>query len=259
MNQRFEQLRLLEALIFASREPVALSELERYFPESLELPALLEELAGLYANRGVNLVRVGDRWAFRTATDLGPRMRLENQVRRKLSRAAVETLAIVAYHQPITRAEIEEIRGVGLSRGTLDVLLEAGWIRPRGRKRVPGRPVTWGTSRGFLDHFGLESLDDLPGVEELKAAGLLDKRPALTALSARGLLTDLDDADDVDLPDEEETEESEAELLAADFGDEEAERLEADAGEGEEEAERLEAEGEVAEEEGDPSAAGSRA
>jgi segregation and condensation protein B len=163
----------------------------------------------------VSLTRVGERWAFRTAADLAPLMRIETSVRRKLSRAAVETLAVVAYHQPVTRAEIEEIRGVGLSRGTLDVLLEAGWIKPRGRRKVPGRPVTWGTTPAFLDQMGLEDLDSLPGRDELKAAGLLDTRPAIAVLASRGELEE--EAGDA----EEDGEDSLAadEALAADFGD----------------------------------------
>ncbi len=130
----------------------------------------------MYENRGVHLVRVGNAVAFRTAPDLASLMKIEREVIRKLSRAAVETLSIIAYHQPITRAEIEEVRGVSLSKGTIDILLEAGWVKPKGRRRLPGRPVTWGTTEDFLDHFGLESLDALPGIEELKAAGLLDRR-----------------------------------------------------------------------------------
>lgn len=189
---RFQQLRLLEALLFASAEPLGRAELSRFLPEEADLPGLLAELQGLYANRGVVLERQGEggreRWAFRTAPDLAPLMQLETETRRKLSRAAVDTLAIVAYHQPVTRGEIEEIRGVALSKGTLDTLLEAGWIKPRGRRQTPGRPLTWGTTPAFLDHFGLESLKELPGLEELKAAGLLDTRPAITALGERGLL-----------------------------------------------------------------------
>jgi len=189
---RFQQLRLLEALLFASAEPLGRAELSRFLPEEADLPGLLAELQGLYANRGVVLERqgerTGERWAFRTAPDLAPLMQLETETRRKLSRAAVDTLAIVAYHQPVTRGEIEEIRGVALSKGTLDTLLEAGWIKPRGRRQTPGRPLTWGTTPAFLDHFGLESLKELPGLEELKAAGLLDTRPAITALGERGLL-----------------------------------------------------------------------
>ena len=188
MTADFDNLRLIEALLFASAEPMAPAQLARFLPEETDLDAILADLEALYASRGVNLVRRGGRWAFRTAEDLGPRMELENKVQRKLSRVALETLAVVAYHQPVTRGEIEEIRGVALSKGTLDTLLEIGWIRPKGRRKTPGRPVTWGTSEAFLDHFGLESLDALPGVEELKAAGLLDSRPAITALGDRGLL-----------------------------------------------------------------------
>ena len=191
----------------------------RHFPEGTELEPLLEELQGLYANRGVRLVRVGKEWAFRTAPDLAEAMRLEETVTRKLGKVATETLAIIAYHQPITRAEVEEIRGVSLSRGTIDVLLEQDWIKPKGRRRTPGKPVTWGTTQAFLDHFGLETLDALPGFDELKAAGLIDARPAVTALSARGRLFDVDEA--VDAEDEDEMDadgESVDELLAADFG-----------------------------------------
>ena len=198
MSGDIDHLRLLEALLFASAKPLTLKDLGRHFPEETALEPLLDELAQHYAGRGVTLQRTGDAWAFRTARDLGPHMTLEQEVARKLSRAAVESLAIVAYHQPVTRAEIEEIRGVGISKGTLDALLEAGWIRPRGRRRTPGRPVTWGTTPTFLDHFGLESVEELPGIEELKAAGLLDKRPALTALSARGVLTEISDAYDTE-------------------------------------------------------------
>ena len=196
MNERFQMLRLLEALLFASAEPLGREDMARHLPEGSDLDALLEELAALYANRGVNLVQAGKRWAFRTATDLAPLMKIETNVKRRLSRAAMETLAIVAYHQPVTRAEIEEIRGVGLSRGTLDTLLEAGWVKPRGRRRAPGRPVTWGTTETFLDHFGVDSLDSLPGRDELKAAGLLDTRPAIAALGEQGgLVGEADDGD----------------------------------------------------------------
>ena len=179
---RFETLRLIEAVLFASAEPVSEKLLQQWVPDDIKLRELLEELQGLYANRGVHLVHHEERWTFRTAADLAPRMKMERKVSRRLSRAAIEMLAIVAYHQPVTRAEIEEIRGVMLSRGTLEALLEAGWIKPKGRRETPGRPVTWGTTDAFLEHFGLESLDALPGVEELRAAGLLDKRPAIAAL-----------------------------------------------------------------------------
>ena len=173
---RFQQIRLLEAIIFASAEPVAERVLAERLPEGSNIVELLEELRGMYENRGVNLVQVGKGVAFRTSPDLSELMKVERVVTRKLSRAAVETLAIVAYHQPITRAEIEEVRGVSLSKGTIDILLEAGGVKPRGRRRLPGRPVTWGTTDSFLDHFGLESLNALPGVDELRAAGLLDRR-----------------------------------------------------------------------------------
>ena len=216
-EDRFNQLRLLEALLFASAEPLGEGDLKRFFPEDTDISALVEELTGLYANRGVNVVRLGQRWAFRSASDLAPLMRIETEVQRKLSRAALETLAIVAYHQPVTRGEIEEIRGVALSKGTLDTLLEAGFIRPRGRRRTPGRPVTWGTSAFFLDHFQLESLDALPGIEELKAAGLIEKRPAITALGARGLLPKAGEGEDSE--GDEDDEESAGEALSADFGE----------------------------------------
>lgn len=181
----FQQLRLLEAILFAAETPLDPRDIAKRMPEGVGLDALLEELRGLYANRGVNLVRVGKGWAFRTAEDLTGHMRITVEAPRKLSRAAMETLAIIAYHQPVTRAEIEEIRGVATSRGTLDTLLEAEWIRPRGRRRAPGKPVTWGTTEHFLDAFKLEGLDALPGVEELKAAGLLDARPGLGAIAMR--------------------------------------------------------------------------
>jgi len=196
----FQALRLLEAILFAAAEPLAEKDLAARLPEGTDVGALLRTLAGQYAARGVTLVRRGGTWAFRTAPDLAEALTVETVEARKLSRAAVETLAIVAYHQPVTRAEIEEIRGVGLSKGTLDVLLEAGWIRPRGRRQTPGRPLTWGTSDAFLDHFGLESLKDLPGIAEMRAAGLLDARPALAAYGARAGTEDapLEDMDDPD-------------------------------------------------------------
>ncbi len=176
-------LRILEAVLFASAEPLRERALAQRLPESADLPSLLEALQSQYSARGVNLVRSGERWAFRTASDLTSFLRLEVSLPRRLSRAAVETLGIIAYHQPITRAEIEEMRGVSLGRGTLDILLELGWIRPRGRRRSPGRPVTWGTADAFLDQFGLESLDALPGLEELRAAGLLDSHQVWSAIT----------------------------------------------------------------------------
>ena len=171
-----QHLRLLEALIFAGTQALEESELADRLPNDADVPRLLADLAELYANRGVNLVKVAGGYAFRTAPDLSEKLRIERPVTRKLSRAAIETLAIIAYHQPVTRTEIEQVRGVGLSKGTLDLLFEQNWIRPMGRRRVPGRPVTWGTTDFFLEHFGLPSLEDLPGHEEMKAAGLLDPR-----------------------------------------------------------------------------------
>ncbi len=186
-----DPLRLVEALLFASADPVTPDALARHLPEGTDLAALLDRLQSDYEGRGINLVHVGRRWAFRTSEDLAGRLKIETESLRKLSRAAIETLAIVAYHQPVTRGEIEEIRGVALSRGTLDTLLEASWVQPKGRRRTPGRPVTWGTTDAFLDHFGLERLDTLPGLAELKAAGLLDTRPAIAALNASGRLSEL--------------------------------------------------------------------
>jgi segregation and condensation protein B len=161
-------------LLFAAAEPLDQAALAQHFGSDEEVPGLLEELQDLYAGRGVNLVRVAGKWAFRTAEDLAFLLEHQAVEQRRLSRAALETLAIIAYHQPVTRAEIEEIRGVSTSKGTLDVLLETGWIKLRGRRRAPGRPVTYGTTEGFLAHFGFDSLQDLPGLAELKGAGLLD-------------------------------------------------------------------------------------
>lgn len=169
-----QHLRMLEALLFAAAEPLSAAALSERLPQGVNVEALLEDLRARYEKRGVNLVNVAGKWAFRTAPDLAFLLRREAVQTRRLSRAAVETLAIIAYHQPVTRAEIEQVRGVTVSKGTLDVLLEVGWIRPRGRRRVPGRPLTFGTTEAFLTHFGLSSLTDLPGVEELKAAGFLD-------------------------------------------------------------------------------------
>ena len=171
-----EALRIVEALVFASAEPVSESFLAERLPRGTDVAGLMQTLQADYAPRGVNLVRIDGHWAFRTAADLAFAIRREDNEVRKLSRAALEVLAIIAYHQPVTRAEIEDIRGVQTSKGTIDVLLEAGWVRFRGRRRTPGRPVTFGTTRDFLDHFGLEELRDLPGIEELKGAGLLTGR-----------------------------------------------------------------------------------
>ena len=174
-----DPMRLMEALLFAATAPLSEEDLRERMPDGADVTALLAELKDFYTHRGVHLVEAGSRWSFQTAPDLSGYLRVYVTRTRKLSRAAVETMAIIAYHQPITRAEIEEIRGVALSKGSLDQLFEAGWIHPKGRRETPGRPVTWATTDKFMTDFGLESLDALPGLEELKAAGLLDKRPAI--------------------------------------------------------------------------------
>jgi segregation and condensation protein B len=171
---RPEALRFIEALLFAAAEPLDEETLAARLPEGVDLQAAMRALQAEYATRGVNLVRIAGKWSFRTAKDLAWLMAREAIEQKKLSRAATETLAIIAYHQPVTRAEIEDIRGVSASKGTLDVLLETGWIRPRGRRKTPGRPITFGTTEAFLSHFGLESISDLPGLEELRSAGLMD-------------------------------------------------------------------------------------
>ena len=173
---RPEYLRLLEALLFAASAPLDEKTLGARLPEDVDVKQALRALQMEYAPRGVNLVKINNKWTFRTAADLSWLLTKEAVVPKKLSRAAVETLAVIAYHQPVTRAEVEEIRGVVMSKGTFDVLMETGWIKPRGRRKVPGRPITYGTSEDFLSHFGLEQLGDLPGLEELKGSGLLDNR-----------------------------------------------------------------------------------
>jgi segregation and condensation protein B len=172
-----EHLRMIEALLFAAAEPLSEEALARLLPQGAELCPLLDELQQIYTRRGVNLVQVNGKWQFRTAADLAFLLRKEQPEQRRLSRAAIETLAIVAYHQPVTRAEIEDIRGVALSKGTIDALMEVGWVKIRGRKRTPGRPVTYGTTDAFLVQFGLENVSHLPGMDELKAAGFLDAVP----------------------------------------------------------------------------------
>ncbi len=190
-------LRMLEALLFASADPLGIDELRKRLPEDLDIESLLLELQTNYAAHGVNLVQVAGKWAFRTAEDLAYLLHREHIEERKLSRAALETLAIIAYHQPVTRAEIEEIRGVSTSKGTLDVLMETGWIRMRGRRRTPGRPVTYGTTDTFLEQFSLASIVDLPGLEELKGSGLLDSAvPASFQVPVPNDASDLQDDED---------------------------------------------------------------
>ena len=200
-----EDVRLIEALIFASPQPLDEGAIAGHLSAGTDVRAILAAVAERHHGAGIELVRLAGKWAFRTAADLAPRLRIEREVRRRLSRAAVETLAIVAYHQPVTRAEIEDIRGVAVSRGTLDGLLEYGWIKPGRRRESPGRPGTWITTEQFLVHFGLSGLSDLPGVKELKAAGLLDTRPAMAVYGAPGdtdtlLDGDAQDGDDTPEP-----------------------------------------------------------
>lgn len=171
-----ESMRIAEALLFAAAEPLSEDEIQKRLLDGTDTAAVLAKLREDYAARGINLVRVGKKWTFRTAADLGWLLSREQTEPRKLSRAAIETLSIVAYHQPVSRADIEDIRGVAISKGTMDVLLETGWVRLRGRRRTPGRPITYGTTDAFLLHFGLENIGDLPGLDELKGAGLFDGR-----------------------------------------------------------------------------------
>lgn len=189
-----EDVRLVEAILFATSSAISVSQIGERFPAERKalIPVILEQLQAQFSNRGINLVQRDGRWALRTATDLGDRLRLEKEQPKKFTRSAMETMAIVAYHQPVTRAEIENIRGVATSPGALDALMEAGWIKPGKRREVPGRPVTWLSTQAFLDHFGLEKLEDLPGMEELKAAGLLDKRPAVEAMPTADLFEEND-------------------------------------------------------------------
>jgi len=197
MRELGDALRAVEATLFAAEAPLSAAEIALYVGEGVDVAAALAELADHYAGRGVELVERGGRWHFQTAADLAHILRREREESRKLSRAAVETLAIIAYHEPVSRAEIEAIRGVQISRGTLDVLMEAGWVRPAGRREVPGRPLTFATTQDFLTHFGLKSRRDLPGIDDLKAAGLLD--PVDIALERLGLEGFDDEADEAEL------------------------------------------------------------
>lgn len=215
-----EQLRMIEAILFASSEPVSEKALRERMPDGIDFDALMAELQQAYAGRGVNVVRIGGNWAFRTADDLGFLLQNEAVETRKLSRAALEVLATVAYHQPVTRAEVEEVRGVATSKGTLDVLLETGWVKMRGRRKTPGRPVTYGTTDAFLDHFGLPELRDLPGLDELKGAGLLQGRlPANFQIPVPDGVDDLAEDEDPFTPDDLE----ELGLLPPTGGDEDGE------------------------------------
>jgi segregation and condensation protein B len=196
-DRNMHDLRLIEALIFASDKPLKVSDMMQWFPNMDErgVEDLLKTIRQDYIGRGITLNENGGEWAFRTAPDLGERLDMEVEVDRKLSRAAMETLSIIAYHQPMTRAEIENIRGVATGKGTLDILMEAGWVKPGRRRETPGRPLTWITTTGFLSHFGLESITDLPGLDDLKSAGLLDRRPAVQTVPVSGELFDEMDED----------------------------------------------------------------
>jgi len=208
--EQTEQLKILEAMLFASAEPLPTAAMYERLTNEADLALLLGELKTMYEGRGVQLSEVGGFWAFRTSPDVADALKVEKEVERKLSRAALETLAILAYHQPITRAEVENLRGVATNKGTLDMLMEMGWIKPGRRRETPGRPLTWVTTHAFLDHFGLEAITDLPGLDDLKASGLLDKRPAIETVP--------DTRDLFDNPDEDA-----AEILRAREGDDEDE------------------------------------
>lgn len=201
MEERDRQIRVIEALLFSAKTPLSVEMISKHVPEVENVADLLGDLVAYYSERGINLVNVGGGWAFRTAPELAPVLRREAEVMRKLSRAGLETLAIVAYHQPVTRAEIEQIRGVTVSKGTLDILFDMGWIAPRGRRRTPGRPVTWVTTDVFLEHFGLAEIEELPGVEELRAAGLLDSSapPLIIAESVQDFADEDEDEEDAGL------------------------------------------------------------
>ena len=194
-NTQENQMRMLEAILFASSKPISPQSMLERLPEGADLNILLPKLQEEYAGRGIELVELGGQWALRTVRDVEAALTVEKEVSRKMSKAALETMAIVAYHQPITRAEIENIRGVATHKGTLDILMEMGWVKPGRRRETPGRPLTWVTTHNFLDHFQLENLNDLPGLEDLKASGLLDKRAAIDTLPDTGDLFDDGDVD----------------------------------------------------------------
>ncbi len=221
--------RILEALLFASAEPLGTKALHERMPDDADVGGLLMQLKEDYKGRGVHLVEMEGSWAFRSAPDLAESLQLERKVQKKLSRAAMETLAIIAYHQPITRAEIENIRGVGTHRGTLDALMEVGWIKPGRRRNTPGRPLTWVSTGALLDQFSLEALTDLPGFDDLKAAGLLDRRPAIEAIPGSG---DLFAGQDLDGQEDEEgiEEEPEDDEIEDDFKEDSEAELEEDVG-----------------------------
>lgn len=198
MSSNDKNSRILEAVLFASADPLSTASLHERMPEGTDVGGLLMELRAHYEGRGVNLIEIEGKWAFRTAIDLIDDLSVEKLVQKKLSRAGMETLSIIAYHQPVTRAEIENIRGVATHKGTLDTLMEMGWIKPGRRRETLGRPLTWVTTTAFLDHFGLEALTDLPGMDEMKAAGLLDRRPAIDTIRQDDLFTGQSSQDGVE-------------------------------------------------------------
>jgi len=198
MDDTGRDLRVVEAVLFASKVPLSEAQLAEYLETEADLPSIIATLCAEYRDRGVNLIQIAGGWAFRTSPDLSHILHREADVERKLSRAAIETLSIIAYHQPVTRIEIEQIRGVSVSKGTLDILFSSGWIIPKGRRNTPGRPATWVTTDGFLNHFGLAGIDDLPNVDELRAAGLLDREVAPLLPMENSL-----DPEEARLPDEE--------------------------------------------------------
>ncbi|AEP08969.1 SMC-Scp complex subunit ScpB [Micavibrio aeruginosavorus] len=216
-----DTIRILEALLFASPAPLSMSAMRERLPEDSDVGGMLMKLKEEYATRGVHLMEMDGHWAFRTADDLNDALLLKREVRRPLSRAAMETLAIVAYHQPVTRAEIENIRGVVIAKGTLDILMECGWVKPGRRRETPGRPLTWVTTASFLDHFGLETLSELPGLDDLKASGLLDRRPAIENI-APDLFDQIEENDAKSLSEDDEDDEETAGGFEAHFNEEDA-------------------------------------
>ncbi len=209
MSDENKNMRLLEALLFASSQPMSTSALHGRMPEGADVGGLLMKLQEKYKESGINLIQMQGQWAFRTAVDLADDLNVEKQVTRKLSRAAMETLAIIAYHQPVTRAEIENIRGVATHKGTLDTLMEMEWIKPGRRRETIGRPLTWVITTGFLDHFSLESVMDLPGMDEMKASGLLDRRPAIETIYQEDLFSGQSANESVEEGDDDEAENDE--------------------------------------------------
>jgi segregation and condensation protein B len=198
MDETDKNYRLLEAILFASADPLSTSALHERMPDGADVGGLLMTLKQAYSSRGINLVEIDGKWALRTAADLAEDLNVERHVQKKLSRAAMETLAIIAYHQPVTRAEIENVRGVSTHKGTLDTLMEMGWIKPGRRRETLGRPLTWVTAGAFLDQFSLDAITDLPGMDEMKASGLLDRRPAIETIHQDDLFTGQDGKEGVE-------------------------------------------------------------